>query len=182
MNEKNFLKDQHGSVLLIIAIFLPVALGLLALVLNVGIIYYAKSAYTSIANTATASAISHIGDEIVSIIENKIDNDPLFEPEDDAWDNLNDDDRKKLTEDSAIINKIENIVEEYLQKNTAPGTIMRNDFILKNTVIDYPYNYDSSDNFVKVHLEFNVEAPISFIDTINKKDILIKAESQLRIK
>jgi len=177
-----FLKKEKGNVLLIVAIFLPVFLGLLALVLNVGTMYYAKSAYTSIANTATASGLSILGDEIIKIIEEKIDDDPTFVLKDDAWDNLDDEDRKKLTEDPNIIHDIEVEVGKYLQKNIVKGSVMRNDFIIENINIDYPYNYDLSDSFVKVHLEFRVKAPIHFIESMSEKDILIKAESQLRIK
>lgn len=177
-----FSKKEKGNVLLIVAIFLPVILGLLALVLNVGTMYYAKSAYTSIANTATASGLSILGDEIIKIVEEKIDDDPTFVPKDDAWDNLDDEGRKKLTEDSSIINDIEVEVGEYLQKNITPGSVMRSDFVIEDISIDYPYNYDMSDSSVKVHLEFRVKAPIHFIESMSEKDILVKAESQLRIK
>jgi len=183
LNMNNILpKYEKGNVLLIVAIFLPVILGLLALVLNVGTMYYAKSAYTSIADTATASGLSILGDEIVKIIEEKLDDNPSFEVKDDIWDNLDDDDREKLTEDSGIVNDIEDTVEEYLQKNIAHGAVMRNDFVIENIKIDYPYEYNSSDSSVKVHLEFVVKAPIHFIESMNDKDILVKAESQLRIK
>jgi len=175
-------KYEKGNVLLIVAIFLPVVLGLLALILNVGTMYYAKSAYTSIADTSTASGLSILGDEIVKIIEEKIDEDPFFEPDDDVWDNLNDDDRKKLTENPDIVNNIEASVEEYLQKNITAESVMRNDFVIKDINIEYPYNYNLSDSSVKVHLEFRIRAPIHFVKAMNNKDILVKAESQLRIK
>jgi hypothetical protein len=182
-SKQSVLNDNTGNILIIVALFLPVALALLALSINNGTVYYAKSAYTSIANTSTASAISTLGDEMVKIVEDKMTATPPFVPtSSDIWDNLTDDERIFLTTDPTIVNDIKNYVDEYLHKNIPPEALLRNDFVLKDITIEYPYNYDLSDNFVKVHLEFRIEAPISFIETMTKKDILIKAESQIRIK
>jgi hypothetical protein len=164
------------------AVFLPVALGLLALTINVGTMYYAKSAYTGIANTATASGLSILGDKMVEIIQEKQDDDPSFTPVLPLEDNLTDADRVFLTTDHTVVNDIKNTTEEYLQKNISSEAIMRNDFILKDIQIDYPYEYHSGDDVAKVHLEFKVEAPISFIQDKEKQDILIKAEAQMKIK
>jgi hypothetical protein len=175
--------SQEGSVLIIVAVSLPIILGLLALALNVGTLHYVQSAYTSIATTATASALNPVGDEMVDIIDNKIHDTPPYIPvSSDPWDNLTDDERIFLTTNSTLKHKVENLTKEYLQKNIAAEGMMRKDFIIKDIKVKYPYEYHLSDNSVKVYLEFRIEAPIHFIESMSKKDILIKSESQLRIK
>jgi vacuolar-type H+-ATPase subunit F/Vma7 len=180
--KKIIFQNSAGSTLIMVAIFLPVALVLLALTINVGTMYYVKSAYTSIGNTATASGLSILGDKIVEVVQEKQIADPSFIPVSPLEDNLTDADRDFLTTDSTIINDIKNTTNEYLQKNISTGAIMRNDFILKDVQIAYPYEYHSGDNVAKVHLEFQVESPISLIKDMEKKDILIKAEAQMKIK
>jgi len=179
----NLISNNSGSVLILVAIFLPIMLALLALALNLGTVYYAQSAYTSIANTATASGLSPLGDEMTKIVNDKIHATPPYIPvSPDIWDNLTDSERTYLTTDPAIVTEIKDGIQEYLNKNTQSGMVMRNDFIIKDLQIDYPYHYNLSDRFVKAHLEFKVTAPISLLKDTTKKDILIKAESQLRIK
>lgn len=176
-------RSQEGSVLIIVAVSLPIILGLMALVLNVGTIHYVQSAYTDIATTATATALNPVGDKMVEIVNDKISATPPYIPvSPDTWDNLTDDERKFLTTDTTLINKVEDLTKEYLQKNITPGNVMRNDFTIKEIKVKYPYEYHLSDKFVKVHLEFKIETPINLIKDMSKKDILIKAESQLRIK
>ena len=180
MNNKH---SQQGSILIIVAISLPIFLGLLAIALNVGTMHYVQSTYTSIATTATATALNPIGDEMVNIINDKMAETPPYIPiSPDPWDNLTDDERTFLTTDPALVTRVENLAKEYLQKNIAPEGLMRNDFIIKNIDVTYPYEYNLSDNSVKIYLEFKIESPINFIESMSKKDILIKAESQLRIK
>jgi hypothetical protein len=180
--KKNIFQNNAGSTLIMVAVFLPVALILLALIINVGTMYYVKSAYTSIGNTATASGLSILGDKIVEVVQKKQTVDPSFVPVSPLEDNLTNADRIFLTTDSTVINDIKTITNEYLQKNISTGAVMRNDLILKNVHIDYPYEYHSGDDVAKVHLEFKVESPISLIKDMEKKDILIKAETQMKIK
>ena len=176
-------KSQQGSVLIIVAISLPIILGLLALVLNVGQLHYAQSTYTSIATTATATALNPVGNEMVKIINDKIAGTPPYIPiSPNPWENLTDEERTFLTTDSTLITRVENTAKEYLQKNIAPEGLMRNDFTIKNIKVIYPYEYNLSDSVVKIYLEFKITAPINFIKSMNKKDILIKGTSQLKIK
>lgn len=180
MNNKH---SQQGSILIIVAISLPILLGLLAIALNVGTMHYVQSTYTSIATTATATALNPVGDEMVDIINDKMSETPPYIPiSPDPWDNLTDDERTFLTTDSTLINKVKDTTKEYLQKNIATEGLMRNDFVIKDIRVEYPYEYNLSNNSVKVYLEFRIESPIHLIESMSKKDILIKAESQLRIK
>ena len=175
--------NKNGSVLIIVALSLPVILGLLALAINVGTMHYVQSAYTSIATTATATALNPVGDKMVEIINDKMTATPPYVPvSPNTWDNLTDDERIFLTTDSALKHKVENLAKEYLQKNIASEGLMRKDFTIKNIKVEYPYKYTLSDSSVKIHLEFTIESPVHFVKDMSKKDILIKAESQLRIK
>jgi hypothetical protein len=179
----NLFKNNEGSILVIVAISLPIILGLLVIVLNVGQIHYVQSAYTSIATTATATALNPIGDEMVDIINDKMAETPPYIPvSPDAWDNLTDEERTFLTTDSTLVTKVKNTAREYLQKNIAYEGLMRNDFIIKDIEVIYPYEYNLSDSAVKIYLEFRIESPLHFIESMSKKDILIKGTSQLRIK
>ncbi len=184
INPSNNLKTNNsGTILVIVAVFLPIALILLAISLNLGTIYYTKSAFTSIGETATASGLSLLGDEMTKIINDKINATPPYIPvSPNIWDNLTDEERIFLTTDSDIVNEIESAVTEYLNKNITPESIMRNDLTIHDVKITYPYNYNLNDRFVKVHLEFKITAPITLIKNMSNKEILIKAESQLRIK
>jgi len=179
----NLFKKNEGSVLIIVAISLPIILGLLAIVLNVSQIHYVQSAYTSIATTATATALNPIGDEMVDIINDKMAETPPYVPvSPDTWDNLTDEERIFLTTDSALVTKVKNTAREYLQKNITSEGLMRNDFVIKDIKVIYPYEYNLSDSAVKIYLEFRIESPLHFIESMSKKDILIKGTSQLRIK
>ena len=183
-NHPNNLKTNNsGTILVIVAVFLPVALILLAISLNLGTLYYTKSAFTSIGETATASALSLLGDEMTKIVDEKMHATPPYIPvSPDVWDNLTDEERPFLTTDSTIVNEIKSAVTEYLNKNITSESIMRNDLTVHDIEITYPYNYHLNDRFVKVHLEFKVTAPISLIKNMSNKEVLIKSESQLRIK
>ncbi len=175
-------KSERGTIIILMAIFLPVALGIFALIINAGSLYYAKSIYTSLTNTATSSGISVLGDEIVDLVKEKEEDDPSFEATTPIWENLTDEDRLYLTTDSEIIEKVRDAIDDYLQKNLDAGTALRKNYTIKNISIIYPYHYDDHDDFVKARVELTVTSPIEFIANRKKQDVFITAESQLRIK
>ncbi len=176
-------QKEEGSVLVIVALFLPVVLALLALLINSGIFYYIKSTQAGMANRATASAMSVVADKMTEIVNEKIKNDPTCcSPATKVWENLSDEDRIFLTRDSRFKNQVEETLKEYLQKNMQNTIPLLKKAEVKELNIAYPYNYDLADRFLKLHLNFTLAVPLVLQNERKIKDIPVEAESQIRIK
>ena len=176
-------KKEEGSVFVIVALFLPVILALLALLINSGIFYYIKSTQTGMANRATASAMSVVADKMTEIVNEKIKNDPTCcSTATEVWENLSDEDRIFLTQDPQVRNQVEETLKEYLQKNMRETMPLLRNAEVKELNVAYPYNYNLADRFLKLHLNFTLAVPLVLQNERKIKDVTVEAESQIRIK
>ena len=176
-------KEEAGSILVLVALFLPVILALLALLINSGIFYYIKSVQTGMANRATAAGMSVVAEKMTELANEKVKNDPACcSTSTEVWENLSDEDRIFLTQDSRFKNQVEETLREYLRKNLENSFPLLKEAEVKKLDIYYPYNYDLADRFLKLHLNFTLAVPLLLRNEQKIKDVSVEAESQVRIK
>lgn len=169
--------DQSAGTLVLVMIFIPIAILLLGMVIDIARIYNYRIAHQGFSRSAAEAGITVVGDEMKQIIQEKIDKAESkggsYTIQSPVWRNLDNKDRQRLIS-AAVAQGVRSRAHDYLMKN-----VDRNPKMIQplNVHIIYPY---STSNEVSVRVEYEIAVPYMFMKD-GKKLISIQNEATMQI-